>query len=135
MQGRRVPTRTFLPPRGVVTRQSTDIVAVEDPEAAAALRYIRENACRPIDASDVAEFQSVSRSTLDRYLQAAIGQSATAAIMQVRLAQVKADLANTDFPLTTIASRAGFASVQHLANLFRDRVGITPGGYRKDMGH
>lgn len=135
MEGRRVPAKTYLPPRGLVTRQSTDIVAVEAPEAAAALRFIRENACRPIDAANVADFLSVSRSTLDRYLQAAIGQSATAAIMQVRLSQVKADLANTDLPLTSIASRAGFASVQHLANLFRDRVGVTPGGYRKDMRH
>lgn len=135
MRGRRVPARTYLSPRGVVTRQSTDIVAVEDPDAAAALQYIRENACRAIDAANVADFLSVSRSTLDRYLQAAIGQSATAAIMQVRLAQVKADLANTDLPLNSIASRAGFASAQHLANLFRDRVGVTPGGYRKDMRH
>ncbi|WP_419193699.1 XylR family transcriptional regulator [Kolteria novifilia] len=135
MRGGRVPARTYLPPRGVVTRPSTDIVAVESPDAAAALRYIREHACRPIDAPHVAGYLSISRSTLDRTLQTAIGQSATAAIMQVRLAQVKADLANTDLPLTAIASRAGFASAQHLANLFRERIGTTPGRYRHEMRH
>ncbi|MEW4563190.1 DNA-binding transcriptional regulator [Bremerella sp. JC770] len=131
-QGRTVPEKTLLPPRGVVTRQSSEIVAVEDPEVAAALHFIRENACQPIQASHVAEFLSISRSTLDRYFLAALGHSATEAIMRTRLAQVKSDLANTDLPLTSIATRSGFASVQHLANLFRERVGVTPGHYRKE---
>ena len=135
MKGRRVPARTMMPPRGVVTRQSTDIVAVDDPEAASALRFIREHACQPVTAEDVAAHLAVSRSTLDRCLHAAVGHSATAAIMQARLASVKSDLAETDLSLQAIASRAGFASVQHLANLFRERVGMTPGRYRRDMRH
>ena len=133
MKGRRVPARTMMPPRGVVTRHSTDIVAVDDPEAASALRFIREHACQPVTAEDVAAHLAVSRSTLDRCLHAAVGHSATAAIMQARLASVKSDLAETDLSLQAIASRAGFASVQHLANLFRERVGMTPGRYRRDM--
>lgn len=135
MKGRRVPARTMIPPRGVVTRQSTDIVAVDDPEAAAALRFIRASACRPASADEVAAHLAVSRSTLDRCLRRAVGQSATAAIMQARLASVKADLADTDLSLQAIASRTGFASIQHLANLFRARVGVTPGRYRQDMRH
>ncbi len=135
MKGQRVPARTMIPPRGVVTRQSTDIIAVNDPEASEALRFIREHACRPTTADDVAAHLAVSRSTLDRCLRSAVGQSAAAAILQVRLSRVKADLAETDLTLQAIAIRAGFASVQHLANLFRDRVGVTPGRYRKDMRH
>ncbi len=135
MQGRRVARRTMMPPRGVVTRLSTDMIAVDDPEAAAAIRFIRENACQPVTAEDVAAHLAVSRSTLDRCLQAAVGQSATAAIMQIRLARVKTDLAETELSLQAIASRAGFVSVQHLANLFRDRVGMTPGRYRQNMRH
>ncbi len=68
-------------------------------------------------------------------LNAAVGQSATSAIMQVRLARVKADLFETELPLKSIARRAGFASVQHLANLFRSRAGLTSGRYRRDMRH
>ncbi len=135
MRGRRVPARMFLPPRAVVTRQSTDIVAVESPEASAALRLIRERGCDGLTADDVAAALAVSRSTLDRMLNAAVGQSATSAIMQVRLARVKADLVETDLPMKSIARRAGFTSVQHLANLFRSRTGLTPGRYRRDMRH
>lgn len=133
MKGKRVPAKTMLLPRGVVTRQSTDIIAVEDPEAAEALKFIRQNACQPINADEVAAHLSISRSTLDRSMHAAVGHSATTAIMQVRLSRVKADLANTDLSLAAIATRTGFASVQHLANLFRDRVGVTMGRYRQDM--
>lgn len=83
----------------------------------------------------VAGALAVSRSTLDRLLSAAVGQSATAAIMQVRLARVKTDLVESDLPLKSIARRAGFVSEQHLANLFRSREGLTPGRYRRDMRH
>ncbi|MFM7292961.1 MAG: XylR family transcriptional regulator, partial [Planctomycetia bacterium] len=54
MQGRRVPARRYLPPRGVVARRSTDIVAVESAAAVAALRLIRERGCEGLTADDVA---------------------------------------------------------------------------------
>jgi LacI family transcriptional regulator len=133
MQGRRVAARALFPPRGVVARQSTDIVAAESPEAQAALAMIRSRACAGLTAADVAAKLFVSRSTLDRLLRQAVGQSATALIMNVRVTQVKADLVGTDFPLKAIAKRAGFASVQHISNLFRDRVGVTLGRYRREM--
>jgi LacI family transcriptional regulator len=133
MQGQRVAARALFPPRGVVARQSTDTVAAASEEAAAALRMIRDRACTGLTAADVAAKLAVSRSTLDRLLRGAIGQSATAAIMNTRLARVQADLAGTDLAIKAIARRAGFTSVQHLANLFRDRVGVTPGRYRREM--
>jgi LacI family transcriptional regulator len=133
MQGRRIPARALFPPCGVVVRQSTDTVAVESSEAQAALELIRVRACAGLTAADVAAKLTVSRSTLDRLLREAVGQSATAVIMSVRLAKVKADLAGTDLTIKAIARRAGFTSVQHLSNLFRDRVGVPPGRYRRDM--
>lgn len=133
LQGRRVAARAVFPPRGVVARQSTDTVAAESPDARAALEMIRERACAGLTAADVAAKLTISRSTLDRLLRRSIGRSATAMIMTVRVAKVKADLAGTDLAIKSIARRAGFTSVQHLSNLFRDRVGVTPGRYRRDM--
>ncbi|MCM2374160.1 XylR family transcriptional regulator [Aporhodopirellula aestuarii] len=135
MRGKTVPARTLIAPRGIVTRQSTDVTAVEDSDAATALRYIRDNARKAITAEDVANYLAVSRSTLDRSLRATVGRSATVAIMQARLAIVKADLTETDLTLSQIADRCNFRSVQHLANLFRERVGMTAGNYRKEMRH
>ena len=133
MQGHRVAARLLVPPRGVVARQSTDTIALESPEAIAAMQLIREQACNGLSPDDVAARLAISRSTLDRLLREAVGQSAAAAIMDARLAHVRADLAGTDLPLKAIATRAGFASEQHLANLFRERMGVTPGRYRRDL--
>jgi LacI family transcriptional regulator len=133
MQGRRVAARKLMPPRGVVTRQSTDTIAVNSPQAVAAVRLIRERACSGLSPDDVAATLAISRSTLDRLLHEAVGQSAAAAITDARLAAVRADLAGTDLPLKAIAKRAGFVSEQHLANLFRDRMGVTPGCYRRNL--
>ena len=109
------------------------MVAVDQPEVAEAMQFIRENACRPLHADDVAQHLAVSRSTLERYLQAAVGHSATSSILQSRLTTVKDLLADTDLQLAAIASQTGFASIQHLANLFRHRVGVTRGRYRREM--
>ena len=47
------PVAHLIPPIGIATRQSTDILAVADPGIAAALRYIREHACEGIHVRDV----------------------------------------------------------------------------------
>ena len=54
MAGERVPAEAHLiKPLGVHTRQSTDVLALDDPAVAAAVRYIREHACTGIDVSAV----------------------------------------------------------------------------------
>lgn len=81
----------------------------------------------------MARHLSVSRSTLDRHLRQVVGRSATSVIASMRLAQVKDYLAGTDLGLRAIAARTGFASLHHMANLFRDRFGVSPGRYRQEM--
>jgi LacI family transcriptional regulator len=133
MAGQRVPAKTLIRPCGVIARESTDIVATDEPEVAEALRFIRKHACQGIQADDVARHLSISRSTLDRHLGQVVGRSAASVIVQMRLAQVKDYLAGTDLSLRGIAARTGFASLHHMANLFRDRFGVSPGRYRQEM--
>ena len=54
MHGVAPPKRPLLlEPTGVVTRQSTDTLAVEDPDLARAVAFIRSHATDPIQVSDV----------------------------------------------------------------------------------
>lgn len=131
IQGKKVPHKKLIPPRGVVTRQSTDIFATKDPKAIDALLYIKQNACKSITASDVAKLIGVSRGTIDRYLLNAVGNTAAHLILKAKLNLVKSYLCTTDLSLETIAKKSGFASPQNLVNVFREKVGITPGQYRK----
>ena len=72
---RRKPQLIQVEPLWVVARQSTDVVAVEDQEVAAALRYIRENARAPIGVDDVVEQLALSRRALEIRFKQSLGRS------------------------------------------------------------
>ena len=49
----------------VVSRQSTDVIAVEDAQVSAALKFVRENARRPIAVEDVVARGELARRSLE----------------------------------------------------------------------
>jgi LacI family transcriptional regulator len=124
--------RTLVAPLGVVSRRSTDIVAVDDPDLAAAIRFIREHACEGIEIDDVIQNVYVSRSTLKRRFALHLRRSPSEEIRRVRIARVKELLAATPYPLHRIADLAGFQHVESMCKLFKQMTGRTPGKYRKE---
>ncbi len=50
----------FIPARGVVERQSTNSVAIDDEDLASALKFIRQHACQGIGIDDILESVAVS---------------------------------------------------------------------------
>lgn len=132
MRGRRVRERTVrIEPVGVVVRQSSDVVAVEDPRLAAALRHIRERACEGIGVEDVLRAAPVSRSTLERGLRSLLGRSPHDEIVRVRLERARRLLIETDLKLAAVAQRSGFRHVQRFCAVFKEALGKTPGRYRR----
>lgn len=135
MAGAEAPTAPVLvEPLGVVTRGSSDVVAIEDPEIAQAVRFIRETACDGTAVTDVLKEVAVSRSALERRMRAALGRSPNEEITRVRIERAKELLISTDQPLTTIARRTGFQTPQYLVQVFRRQVGMTPGAFRRERG-
>lgn len=132
MRGERAPAaKLFVPPRGVVARASTDGLAIADRHVAAVLRFIRENACNGLDVREVLAQVPLSRSTLERRFHRYLGRSPKEEIIRVRLGRVKQLLAETDYTLAAIARRTGFQYVEHLSTLFAQKVGQTPGQFRR----
>ena len=122
----------YVEPMGVVTRQSTDILAFEDRRISAALRYIRDNACRGITVDEVVRRVAVPRHDLERGLRKQIGRSPQAEIRRVQLAEIKRLLLQTDKPLKDIAECTGFEYVEYMCVLFKRLVGETPGKFRRN---
>ena len=120
-----------VPPIGIVTRQSSDIVAINDVDVATAVRFIRENADRGITTEDVLDAVPISRSSLERKMRATLGRSPKAEITRVRLELVQRLLRDTPLTLESIAHRTGFPYPQHMATLFKQQLSMTPGQYRK----
>ena len=134
MKKQRIPKpgeNHLLPPGDIVVRQSSDIVAVEDPRIAAALRFIRQHATEQIDVARVARETALSRSVLERRMKSLIGRSPGEEINRIRFAAVEKLLMETDLTLDAIAARCGFTHPQYMAEAFRKRTGITPGEFRR----
>ena len=118
-------------PLGITTRQSTDVLAIDDPEVAAAVRYIREHACRGAIVDDVLEHVPVSRSILERRFRKALDCSPQGLIRRTQLKRVKQLLVDTDLPLVKISELAGFKHHEHMCTVFKREIGDSPGAYRR----
>jgi LacI family transcriptional regulator len=120
-------------PRGVVARQSTDVVAVPDADLAIALHHIRQHACDGLSVAALLARTAMSRRTLERRFASHLGRSPKDEIVRVQLGHVKRLLAMTDYPLAKIAQFTGFRYVESMCALFKRSVGRTPGQYRRDI--
>ena len=134
MRGDRVPPAAVLvPPAGVVTRRSTDVVAADDPDVADALRFIHDHAGRGCGVGDVLRAVAIDRRRLERWCRHHLGRSPLAEIQRVRVAHVKRLLADTDDPLPAVARAAGYATVPTLCRAFRRETGGTVARYRRQF--
>jgi LacI family transcriptional regulator len=125
------PAKTFIDAAGLVIRQSTDIVAVEDPVVARAIRFIRQNAHTAISVADVVTAAAVSRRQLERRFYEALSRTPNEEIQRVRIRRVKQFLTTTDLSLNEIAGKVGFEHPEYLSTVFRKAVGMTPMAFRK----
>jgi LacI family transcriptional regulator len=121
----------LIKPLGIRPRRSTDVLAIEDPEIAAALRFIREHACEGIQVADVLHKVALSRRVLESHFCKLIGRSPHEEILRVRLERAKKLLVETDFPIKRIAKIAGFSSEDYFCVAFRRAEPISPTEYRR----
>src|SRR5947208_10202463 len=131
MSGRKPPAEpVFVEPEGVITRRSTEVLAIEDRHIANVVRFIREHACEGIDVSDILKAVPLSRSALERRFARTLGRSPKEEILRVRLNRARQLLSETDFPLWTIAEKIGLEHPEYLNVLFKKKTGLTPGQFR-----
>lgn len=131
MSGKQVAGQTHLiPPLGIATRQSTDVLAIDDRNVARAIHYIRQTACDGITVQDVIKAVPQSRRLLESRFRKLIGRTPHEEILRVKLDRVKQLLTQTDLPLEQIAERAGFTHVEYLTVAFKREVGIPPSKFR-----
>jgi LacI family transcriptional regulator len=121
----------FVEPAQLVTRRSTEVLAIDDRHVATAVRFIREHACEGIDVSDVLGAVPLSRSALERRFVQALGHSPKEQILRSRLGRAKQLLAETDFSLAVVAEKVGFEHPEYLSVIFKKKTGLTPGRFRQ----
>jgi LacI family transcriptional regulator len=124
----------FVPPVGVVTRQSTDTLAVDDPKIAGALRYIRQHACEGIHVDDVLAHFPMARRALEQRMKTIMGRTPHEEIRRVQLQRARELLCGTSLTLAEIAERCGFKYTEYLTVAFKRETGHSPNQYRKTHG-
>lgn len=132
MAGGRPPAKpTLIAPLGVVTRQSTDTLAVRDPVVSKALAFLHANENVAIRVDAVARQSGVSRRALERKFLEVLQRSPADEIRRLHLEHARRLLVETDKPLSHVAEASGFGSQAYFADIFRRHFGMTPNGYRK----
>lgn len=103
----------------VVRRQSTDILAVEDPEVVEAIRFIRQNAKYKIRVNDVVEKTCLSRRSLESRFRKIIHRSIQEEIRKVRTDLIAQMLIETTLPISEITSKFDFTDQEHISRYFK----------------
>lgn len=128
---------TRLPPRitaaapHIVTRRSTDFVAVGDLHLTRALQFVRDHARTTLSVNDVARAAGLSRRALEKRFRSFIGRSILEEIRRVRTDHIARMLLETDLPVAVIAETLGFSNPHHFARYFRANKQISPLRYRR----
>lgn len=131
LQGRKKEAKNiFLPPRGVITRQSSDVFTVDDPKLRQALRYIKNHATEQIHVRDILRAVPMARRTLERRFNELLGRSPSEEIRRTKIEKVRELLVLTNMPVPDVAEAAGFEYVEHMIPLFKKYHGLTPAKYR-----
>jgi LacI family transcriptional regulator len=120
-----------IPPDGVITRHSTDVLNIDDPSVAEAVRFIREHASEPIGVEDVLAKVAMSRRNLERRFKKAMRRSLLDDIRRVRLERAARLLRETSLSIEHVAAQAGFNSHVRFTTVFHDHMNVTPTNYRK----
>lgn len=130
--GEKKPTEPIIiPPKGIFTRQSTNLLAVQDPVVARALRFIWHNFTEPISIADIATETGVARCTIIKKFKKCIGHSINYEIRKRRIKKACELLANSRLTISDIADLSGFHTANYFHITFRKFYGITPNEFRK----
>ena len=93
--------------------------------------YIAERACDGIKPADVVSHVGVSRSLLDLRFRQVAGKSILEDILDVRLAEVRRQLKETDRAILQIGRDCGFNDPDNLKRLFHKRFGMSMREFRR----
>ncbi|MEU4831327.1 helix-turn-helix transcriptional regulator [Streptosporangium sp. NPDC023615] len=111
------------------TQQPVHVPAAEDPRLATVCGILRDDPADDRTLARLGAVVGVSDRTLSRLCRAELGMSFPQWRTQVRLHHALRLLAE-DVPVTTVASRCGWASSSAFIDVFRRAFGHTPGSHR-----
>jgi LacI family transcriptional regulator len=126
-------TPVLVPPSQLITRQSSDLIAIDDMEVVSALRHIRSHAHEPITVKDLLAEVHICRKTMELRFMKLLGRTPGAELAHLRLKLGRRLLEETNLLIPEVAHRSGFTSAHTFTAFFRRKMRMPPTTYRHKM--
>jgi LacI family transcriptional regulator len=132
MAGQAVAQSTVkIPPAGVITRPSTDVLAASDPFVVQALRYMWDHVADDLSVDQIAQHVGTSRRSLEKAFKNDLGRGINAEFQRRRLDRACELLLNTDLRIGEVAASLNFSSQKYFCEAFGKAYGVSPSDYRR----
>jgi len=136
MQGNEPPEGPIVvPPAGLVVRQSSDVLAIENANVAKALAFIWQNFRQPIGVEDIVAATNESRCGLYDVFQKHVGRTMRQELERKRIEYAQQLLLSTSDKVSQVAHQCGFGSGEQFCRVFAKVIGCTPSKYRQLKGN
>ena len=122
-----------IAPNKIVERRSTDVIPLDDPLVAKAVKYIWAEYGKDIGVESFLRTDSASRSTLQRKFQKHLKRGFNEELKRKRLEVAKRYLLNSNETSQRISELTGFRSQSYFHKVFLDEFGCTPTVYREEI--
>ncbi len=135
MAGKRLPEHEVLiRPNGVVTRRSTEVMAIEDEYVAKAVHFIEENIGESFGVEMLMRRMPFSRRWFEHRFRRCLNCTPYEYICRKRIERAKQLLAEPKKQtLSTIAEACGFCDAKNFRLVFQRITGMTPTDYRLSL--
>jgi AraC family transcriptional activator of mtrCDE len=101
------------------------------PRLAPAISAMFADPARPWNLPDLADLCSMSRATFMRHFQDKLGRSAIELLTDVRMSLAANELKKPGMTTEAVAESVGYQSVAGFRRVFTDKMGMTPGQWRR----
>jgi AraC family transcriptional activator of mtrCDE len=101
------------------------------PRLAPAISAMFADPARPWNLPDLADLCSMSRATFMRHFQDKLGRSAIELLTDIRMSLAANELKKPAMTTEAVADSVGYQSVAAFRRVFTDKMGMTPGQWRR----
>lgn len=115
---------------GLITRKSSDLLAVNHKGVANSLRFIWEHCHEHISVKDLVGVAAMSRRGLHKAFLENLGRTPGQELQRVRIERAKRLLAESDHKIEIVAGMCGFQSANSFCVAFKQASGISPKQFR-----
>lgn len=136
MNGKPAPKEPIrVPAAGILTRKSSDLLAVSHKGVANSLRFIWQHFHEPISVKDLVVVAAMSRRGLHKAFIEQLGRTPGEELHRVRIERAKRLLSEGSHKMEVLAGMCGYQSANSFCVAFKQATGLSPSQFRDSQKH